>query len=160
MLSRAQLAYQRSLRHSFDCGFLALPRQHRPTRHRLRREPRKSTVHLASTASDDLLAFADSDFATSADRRSHSGFVLLCHSAPVTWTSRKQQLVTTSTSEAEFVALTDALTQGTISATSKFNMLLALTLSPTSSRSRCPSLPSRSFVTPSFMTARRIEEEC
>ncbi|XP_048228756.1 secreted RxLR effector protein 161-like [Ricinus communis] len=53
----------------------------------------------------ELIAFTDSDYAgDSNDRRSTSGFVFLLNSRVVSWSSKKQPIVTLSTTEAEFVA--------------------------------------------------------
>ncbi|CAK9161582.1 unnamed protein product [Ilex paraguariensis] len=54
---------------------------------------------------EELLAFTDSDYAGDVeDRRSTSGYVFLMTAGPVAWSSRKQPLVTLSTTKAEFVA--------------------------------------------------------
>ena len=54
--------------------------------------------------------FADADYASKAtDRRSVSGGVIMCGGASVGWFSRTQKCVTLSTSEAEYVALGDAV---------------------------------------------------
>ena len=54
---------------------------------------------------EELLAFTDSDYAGDVeDRRSTSGYVFLMNAGAVAWSSRKQPLVTLSTTEAEFVA--------------------------------------------------------
>lgn len=52
-----------------------------------------------------LIGFSDSDYAGDLDdRKSTSGFVFMMNSGAVTWSSKKQQIVTLSTTEAEFVA--------------------------------------------------------
>ena len=52
-----------------------------------------------------LLAFTDSDYAGDLeDRKSTSGYVFLLSSGAVSWSSKKQPIVTLSTTEAEFVA--------------------------------------------------------
>ena len=57
-----------------------------------------------------LQSFADADFASkAADRRSVSGGVVMCCGGPVAWLSRTQKCVTTSTTEAEYVALGDVV---------------------------------------------------
>lgn len=55
--------------------------------------------------SDNLVAYADSDYAGDLeDRKSTSGYVFLLSSGAVAWSSKKQPIVTLSTTEAEFVA--------------------------------------------------------
>ncbi|XP_028098760.1 uncharacterized protein LOC114298399 [Camellia sinensis] len=52
-----------------------------------------------------LLGFTDSDYAGDPDdRRSTSGYVFMMGSCVVSWSSKKQQIVTLSITEAEFVA--------------------------------------------------------
>ncbi|KAG7547302.1 Reverse transcriptase RNA-dependent DNA polymerase [Arabidopsis suecica] len=53
----------------------------------------------------ELLVYTDSDFAGDVDgRRSTSGYVFLMDDAAVAWSSKKQPIVTLSTTEAEYVA--------------------------------------------------------
>ena len=57
-----------------------------------------------------LQGFADADFASKAtDRRSVSGCVVMCCGGVIAWFSRTQKCVTLSTTEAEYVALGDAV---------------------------------------------------
>ena len=57
-----------------------------------------------------LEVFADADYASKAtDRRSVSGGTIMCAGACVCWFSRTQKCVALSTSEAEYVALGDAV---------------------------------------------------
>ena len=57
-----------------------------------------------------LEVFADADYANRAtDRRSVSGGAIMCAGGCVCWFSRTQKCVTLSTSEAEYVALGDAV---------------------------------------------------
>lgn len=52
-----------------------------------------------------MLRYSDSDFAGDLDdRKSSSGAVFMLNSGAVSWSSKKQQIVTLSTTEAEFVA--------------------------------------------------------
>ncbi len=53
----------------------------------------------------DLISYGDSDFAADVDkRRSTTGVVVMMNGCAVMWFSHLQQIVTTSTTEAEFVA--------------------------------------------------------
>ncbi|GJS93535.1 retrovirus-related pol polyprotein from transposon TNT 1-94 [Tanacetum coccineum] len=53
----------------------------------------------------NLVAYTDSDYARDLDdRKSTSGYVFLLNSGVVSWSSKKQPIVTLSTTEAEFVA--------------------------------------------------------
>ena len=57
-----------------------------------------------------LEVFANADYASKAtDRRSISGGLIMCGGTSVCWFSRTQKCVTLSTSEAEYVALGDAV---------------------------------------------------
>ena len=57
-----------------------------------------------------VIGYSDSDFASSADRRSISGycFQLNSNSALISWKTKKQTLVADSTCECEYVALSEA----------------------------------------------------
>jgi hypothetical protein len=61
-----------------------------------------------STGDEGLLAFADADGANQEHRRAISGFVVLIDGGAVSWMSKKQELITLSTMEAEYVAATHA----------------------------------------------------
>ena len=55
-----------------------------------------------------LISFADADYASrSTDRRSVSGGVVMCAGGPVSWHSKTQKCVTLSTTQAEYVAMSD-----------------------------------------------------
>lgn len=56
----------------------------------------------------DLLGYTDADGASQDHRHAISGFAFLIDGAAVSWASRKQELVTLSTAEAEYVATTHA----------------------------------------------------
>ncbi|CAL5371264.1 unnamed protein product [Camellia sinensis] len=54
---------------------------------------------------EDLVGYADSDYTRDLeDRKSTSGYVFMLGSGAIAWSSRKQPIVTLSTTEAEFVA--------------------------------------------------------
>lgn len=53
-----------------------------------------------------LSAYSDADFAEDLDsRRSTTGWVCFLNSGPISWSSKKQSVTATSTTEAEFIAL-------------------------------------------------------
>ena len=56
----------------------------------------------------DLIGFTDADGASQEHRHAISGFTFLIDGAAISWASRKQELVTLSTAEAEYVAATHA----------------------------------------------------
>lgn len=59
------------------------------------------------------MAYFDSDYAGDIeDRKSTSGYVFLLISGAVAWSSKKQPVVTLSTTEAEFIAAASCACQG------------------------------------------------
>ena len=61
-------------------------------------------------ARGELLLYADADYASAVkDRRSVSGAAVMVAGGAVSWLSRTQKCVTLSTTEAEYVAMTDGL---------------------------------------------------
>ena len=68
------------------------------------------TFQRGTLSSISLEVFADADYASKAtDRRSVSGRSIMCGGASVYWFPRTYKCVTLSTSEAEYVALGDAV---------------------------------------------------
>ncbi|GJZ60536.1 retrovirus-related pol polyprotein from transposon TNT 1-94 [Tanacetum coccineum] len=64
-------------------------------------------IFYKKAASDMLIAYSDSDYAGDYDtRRSTSGYVCFLSGAAIAWSSKRQPIVTLSTTEAEFVAAT------------------------------------------------------
>ena len=60
-----------------------------------------------------LIAFADSDYAGDVDdRKSTSGYVFMLGTRVVSWSSRKQPVVTLSTMRAEFIQVASCACQG------------------------------------------------
>lgn len=56
-----------------------------------------------------LTAFSDADYASCIDtRKSISGVLLMLNGGPVIWSSRKQGVIATSTTDAEYIAAHDA----------------------------------------------------
>jgi hypothetical protein len=71
----------------------------------------KGTAHLGLCYSADkgqiLQGYTDSDFAgCPGSRKSTTGWIFTLAGSPVSWKSKKQSIVTTSTCEAEYIALT------------------------------------------------------
>src|SRR5882757_7117936 len=52
----------------------------------------------------DLVGYTDADGASQSHRRAISGYAFLIDSGVISWRSRKQELITLSTAEAEYVA--------------------------------------------------------
>ena len=55
-----------------------------------------------------LQVYSDTDFANAEDRKSITGMVHSYHTTPISWNSRKQNVVSLSTTEAEYISATDA----------------------------------------------------
>lgn len=66
-------------------------------------------LHLGKLDDTDLLAYSDANYAPATDskRKSQSGGVLKLAGSTVSWFSRKQKTVSTSTTTAEFYALSE-----------------------------------------------------
>lgn len=61
---------------------------------------------------DSLEGYCDSDYATNRDnRKSQTGYIFTIFGSAVTWKSNLQSVVALSTTEAEYIALTDAVKQ-------------------------------------------------
>jgi hypothetical protein len=59
-----------------------------------------------------IQGYSDADYAGDVvDRRSTTGHIFLLNGGPITWTSTKQRCVATSTTESEYVALSEASKQ-------------------------------------------------
>ena len=77
----------------------------------------KGTIDLSlnyyKTDKLQLTGFSDADWGNAIDRKSQSGycFYLSPNSSPVSWTSRKQKLVATSTCNSEYIALSEAVSE-------------------------------------------------
>ena len=56
----------------------------------------------------DLMGYTDADWGGAADRKSFSGFVLYLSGGPIAWESKKQNSVALSSTEAEYMAATQA----------------------------------------------------
>lgn len=57
-----------------------------------------------------LRVFSDADFANDiSTRRSHTGFVFMLGTGPISWCSRKQKTVALSTTESEYIAASESI---------------------------------------------------
>ncbi|GBP67396.1 Retrovirus-related Pol polyprotein from transposon TNT 1-94 [Eumeta japonica] len=62
--------------------------------------------YMSESESTDLIGYSDADFANDIEtRRSITGYVFLKSGAAVTWSTQRQQTVTLSTTESEFMAV-------------------------------------------------------
>jgi transposase InsO family protein len=79
--------------------------------HHLLRYIRGTTHHSLSFGLSDqgLVGYSDSDFASDKDdSRSIGGYVYYLFGTPISWRSQKQSVVATSSTEAEYIALSNA----------------------------------------------------
>jgi hypothetical protein len=59
---------------------------------------------------DKMITMCDADFAEDReDRKSNSGYIIQLNGGTISWSCRKQDIVTLSTTEAEYVAMTEAV---------------------------------------------------
>lgn len=65
-------------------------------------------LHYNGTGQSGLIGYSDSDWGKNKDnRRSTTGFVFLIADGPVTWALRMQKTVAKSSTEAEYMALSE-----------------------------------------------------
>jgi hypothetical protein len=64
----------------------------------------ESALHIRDKPPGDICSYVDADWANDADRVSRSGVVILARGAPIVWMSKKQSMVATSSTEAEYYA--------------------------------------------------------
>lgn len=66
-------------------------------------------LHLGDGSNESLTGYADANWAEDrTDRKSNSGYIFKIYGATVSWGCRKQTCVALSSTEAEFIALSDA----------------------------------------------------
>ena len=58
---------------------------------------------------DDPITYADASYAEETERKSRSGYVVIVNGAAISWVSRKQSVVSLSSTEAEFYSMTLAM---------------------------------------------------
>ena len=56
----------------------------------------------------ELLGYADADSSMSEDRRAISGYTFMVNGGAVSWSTKQQELISLSTTESEYVAITHA----------------------------------------------------
>ena len=67
-------------------------------------------IYSSSSSNLNLIGFCDADYAADVDtRKSTSGFLVNLGGSPVSWSSRLQKSVATSTTEAEYIAIADCV---------------------------------------------------
>lgn len=76
----------------------------------------KGTLHLSlafKRSNLDVTAYADADWGSNhVDRKSYTGYVFKIGESIVSWESRKQKTVALSSTEAEYIALSDSCKEG------------------------------------------------
>ena len=71
------------------------------------------TYGTTAASSNDVIGFSDSDWAGDLDtRRSTTGYVFLLSNGAISWKSKRQPTVALSSTEAEYMAITDASKEG------------------------------------------------
>ena len=71
---------------------------------------KKLKLGNAAEQNEHLIGYVDADWSSDTDdRKSNTGYLFKYLGAPITWSSRKQTLVTLSSTEAEYVALSEAV---------------------------------------------------
>ena len=73
---------------------------------------RKTTFFFqcANENTNRIICYTDADWANdSSDRKSTSGFIITLNNFPIHWSSKKQNLVALSSTEAELISLVEAV---------------------------------------------------
>lgn len=75
------------------------------------RHTKKCPLMLGKLDDSSIVTYADANFAPAGDRKSQSGAVIKLAGSTVGWFSKKQKTVSTSTTEAEYIALSAAMNE-------------------------------------------------
>ena len=78
----------------------------------------------------DLAGYADADGSMAEDRHAISGYAFIGHGGAVSWSAKRQEIVSLSTTESEYVAVTHAAKEA-LWLRSLIEQLFGTTLSPT-----------------------------
>lgn len=78
----------------------------------------------------DLAGYADADGSMAEDRHAISGYAFIVHGGAVSWSAKRQEIVSLSTTESEYVAVTHAAKEA-LWLRSLIEQLFGTTLSPT-----------------------------
>ena len=73
----------------------------------------QNTRLIGPPDSNLFYGFSDAAFANANDRKSISGYVFLSNAGTITWMSKKQAMVALSTTEAEYVVISEAACKAT-----------------------------------------------
>jgi len=75
---------------------------------------RDQNTRLVGPSDSNLFyGFSDTAFANADDRKSISGYVFLSNMGAITWMSKKQTTIALSTTEAEYIVLSEAIREAT-----------------------------------------------
>ena len=68
------------------------------------------SLYFCGESSDELIGYCDSDYVGELkERRSTSGYIFLIHGGLIAWASRLQHITAFSSSEAEYMSISEAL---------------------------------------------------
>lgn len=57
---------------------------------------------------DEIIAYSDSDYAGDPEtRKSTTEYIIMCRGGPIGWSSRKQRTIALSSTEAEYIAVSE-----------------------------------------------------
>ena len=81
-------------------------------------------------ASEDIKGFGDADGNMAEDRHAISGYAFMINGGAVSWSAKRQEIITLSTTESEYMAATHA-TKEALWIQSLISQIFNITLSPT-----------------------------
>jgi hypothetical protein len=69
----------------------------------------ENSGELTAHVNDKVVGYADANFGEESDRKSRSGYVFMVFGCAVSWMSKKQSTIALSSTEAEYVALSEGI---------------------------------------------------